>query len=341
MARAAVTAAAVAMALVRPAFGEVRVDHGDQVAADEELDVAQLVVHAPDRGRLERTELAIDRSLGQVATLAISLTSHALVAHRTTLDIEVPRGARVTAMQMLSQGVRSEARTLPSVTAAERFRAVTEVRVDPALLELVEGTRDFDRLRLHVFPVAKTQPARVQITIELPEIRTLELDAPGQLAITVDEQSITGRRVALPASPSWMDADPAQRPHVTALTSLFAIEPARAGSEIVLPRVWIGCGLTHERSLDKVAVRRPIKLAMPRLRSCYTRQLQGHWDLEGTAELHFMIDHDGRTRDVSITGTLANDDVRACLAEEVTTWKYSPIDTRMRISYPLTFRKFE
>jgi hypothetical protein len=107
-----------------------------------------------------------------------------------------------------------------------------------------------------------------------------------------------------------------------------------------VPVLWLGshCGGYQFRGLDKSIIRRYVKLQMNRLANCYQRELLGHPTLAGTAELHFTIQATGRVEDISVDGTLESETAKQCLAEELTTWHFSPTDGKTRVNYPLTFR---
>ena len=123
--------------------------------------------------RIERA-VALDAARA-VVTQTLSMTSDELNAREVTTTIDVPRGARVAGMTVTIGGMTTTAKPARAADAATQFRAMTVRKLDPAryfFLELVESTRDGDRLRLHVFPVAIASPARVEIVIELQPNRT-------------------------------------------------------------------------------------------------------------------------------------------------------------------------
>ena len=120
-----------------------------------------------------------------------------------------------------------------------------------------------------------------------------------------------------------------------------AVDPALAlvaGQE--LPTVILGahCGGHRSRGLDKSIIRRYVKLRINRLANCYQRELLGHPTLAGTADLHFTIQATGRVEEISVDGSLESETVKQCLAEELTTWSFSPTDGATKVNYPLTFK---
>jgi len=335
MAKAAVTAAAVALGLVHPAYGETRIERG----ATREDNAPAITIVEPLGATLERTHLAI-ASAG-TATLSLALSSRETSPRVAITIIDVPHGAQVTAMRVAMFGVRTEAVALNADTAKDRFHEIVTRKDDPALLELVTSTDAHDRMTLKVFPVAKTSRVRIEIAIALPVIDALVVNAPGIVSLALDDKPVRGRRAVLPTQRDWMSVDPAPRPAVSSSVSLFAAgpvrEPTRLPTVTVATHGWT-CGVGTERVVDSRMIRKQVKLAIPRLRHCYERQLQREWTLEGSADLHFLIAHDGRPRDISIDGTLTNENVRMCLAEDISTWKFSPIDVLTQVNYPLTFR---
>lgn len=151
--------------------------------------VGAIAVGTPDHGKVDRADVMHDAERG-TATLSLALSTRDLVAQTVALTIDVPHGARVTGMTVWIGGARAEATAMSAFAAEERFREIVSAKRDPALLEQTESTRDYDRLTLQVFPVAKTSPARVEIVVEMPE-----------------------------------HGDRPPRRHVTAFTSLLAGEP--------------------------------------------------------------------------------------------------------------------
>jgi hypothetical protein len=297
--------------------------------------VAAITVAAPEGDSLDRTHLAIDGSDG-TATLSIALSSRQLALHTASTTIDVPRGARVIGMHVTIGGVRADAKAMGADAASREFRRLTTLDIDPALLELSEAWGDFDRLMLHVFPVAKTSPARVVITMQLPPLEAIELDAPGHAIVELDGEQLETIHAELPAR-AWMSEDPAPRARVTALTSLFASEPAPATLATV-PMVTIDKPQTACYFGVPNDVRKRIKLAHPALRHCYIKQAQRDPTLAGSVTMTFVIGLDGRARDISTAGTLANATVHACIAEQVASWTFARTDELRRINYPLQFR---
>jgi hypothetical protein len=105
-----------------------------------------------------------------------------------------------------------------------------------------------------------------------------------------------------------------------------------------VPAITLCGGPRQMRGIDKSIIRRYVKLRMEKLANCYQRELLGHPTLAGIAELHFTIKPTGRVEDISVDGTLESETAKQCLAEELTTWSFSPTDGATRVSYPLTFK---
>lgn len=129
-----------------------------------------------------------------------------------------------------------------------------------------------------------------------------------------------------------------QERHVSGGTSLFADAPP---VPVVVPGVVIGCGFGHATdgfTVDKKTIRKVVRAAMPRLRHCYLREAQRTPSLEGSADLHFTIDRDGRISDLSIDGTLASEAARACMADEVQSWTFPASSGATAVNYPLTYQ---
>jgi len=119
--------------------------------------------------------------------------------------------------------------------------------------------------------------------------------------------------------------------------SLFAAGNATAPGMMRVPTVIIGCA--HQtRYMDKASIRRVVKIAMPRLRHCYTRELLHDHELAGTATIHFTIGRDGKVAAASADGDLDSEAAKQCIADDVKTWEFSPSDETIQVNYPLNFR---
>lgn len=319
MATRLATAAAVALALVCPARGDTRIS-----VRHEREPVPALSVGTPTNATLDRARVAIDRT-GR-ARLSLVLSTRAKVAHAGSITIDLPRGSRAHAMTEKIGLVRSNGFAFEASEARTMFTNVVERKYDPALLEHVATSAGTDRLALRVFPLVKGTPAEIEIDIELPAIERVAVAAP----IEID-----GNRVVELDRRTWMTEDTAERSHVSESTSLYA-----GAAVSPVPIVTIGCtGYRHDYGPDKRSIRSVVKLQIPRLRHCYMRQAQLDPTLAGTAVLHFTIDRHGRTSEINIDGTLANDAVHACLIDEVVTWTFGKSDSgATRVSYPLTFQ---
>lgn len=308
--------ATVAIALVCPAYADTRIS----VRREHEPIPALTVGNATD-AKLDfaRIELGIDGR----AKLHVQLSTRAKIAHAGSVMIDVPRGARAHALAVTIAGARATAEMHEASEARQMFSRVIAGNQDPALLEHVSTRGDSERLALRVFPLVRGKPADVEIAIDMPEIER----------VAVEDSD--GKRVVALARKSWMTEDPVARASVGETKSLFAGTPP-----VSVPIVYL-CGVSsyhYNYGPDKRSIRGLIKLQIPRLRYCYMRQAQRDPSLQGTAELHFTIDPHGRTTDISIDGTLENDDVHQCLLDEVVTWTFSTGDGATKVNYPLDFR---
>lgn len=363
MRESTVTAAAVALAIVCPAYAGTDIRVGDPTPEDtamrdrfepDEVRVLppSLVLGAPadpagGAAKLDRVRLAVrDRD----ATLTLALSTKALDGRELVTTLDVPTGARVTGLAVTIGGQRFDGAMLARSTASSRYREIVEANTvvvrknDPALLEHTESTLRHDRLTLHVFPVAKTSPATVEVRFSLPDGTTmLDLD-PGTQTIGKIELDIAGtlqnianlrapRTIELPAF-AVRDDDAPRAPHVTSLVSLLA-----AASTTPMPLAdgfRCACPLP-EISVDKKTIDAYVKLRIPRLRHCFLREAQRDPRLAGSADLQFSIGEDGRVSHVTVEGTLPSRAVKACIADEASTWAFHASTTTTRVSYPLSF----
>lgn len=356
MRESTVTAAAVAMAIVCPAYADTRTSVVDPIedtamrerfVPDGELVLApSLVIGAPDdpaggAAKLDRAKLAVrDRDV----TLTLALSTKALDARELVTTLDVPTGAHVTGLAVTIGGQRFDGAAFASSTASARYRAIVSRKGDPALLEHTESTRRHDRLTLRVFPVTKTTPATVEVRFALADgTTTLDLD-PGAQTIARVELDIGGRArtianlsaprsLELPAFAVRED-DATQAKYVTELVSLFA-----GASTTAMPfseGFRCACPLPQV-SVDKQTVHDVVKLRIPRLRHCFLREAQRDPALAGSADLHFTIAEDGRTGEITVDGTLPSAAVKECIATEAATWTFHRTTSPTRVNYPLSF----
>jgi hypothetical protein len=199
--------------------------------------------------------------------------------------IELPAGAHVVAMRF---GDR-DAIAMRADRGYARYRAEVDRERDPALLE-----QDHGRATLRVFPVSRSAPARVQLTID---------DGP--------------------IAPAALYVGP---------------PPSRGRSPVVVCSMPIVESFS-DRSLTSLEIRHGVRLHTPAVRACYSRALQRDRALAGALELHFVIGADGAVAAVAVDGALAaaSDDVRACVAREVATWRFREGDRAVAVGYPLIF----
>ena len=72
-----------------------------------------------------------------------------------------------------------------------------------------------------------------------------------------------------------------------------------------------------------------------------TLEAQRDQHLEGTAELHFVIERDGHISYAATSGTLTDQTVFDCLSHEVGTWAFPAVidgGDGVQVNYPLTFK---
>lgn len=150
--------------------------------------------------------------------------------------LRVPHGSRVVEMALtLGDGPRVSAEALDARVAERRYQWIVEGRRDPALLRLEATTKHSDEYSLRAFPVTAQHQARVEVVIELPMTKRLELASTQRIAMVnvfVNEVATSSGPVAEPLA----IAVPAAPLHVGPLrfgtavskrTSLFAGEPPR------------------------------------------------------------------------------------------------------------------
>ncbi len=92
-------------------------------------------------------------------------------------------------------------------------------------------------------------------------------------------------------------------------------------------------------SLDKEAIRRPIRRQMPKITRCFENQLMANPKLiEGDVTANFVIGRDGRVVDATAKGF--DDALASCVASVIRGIKFAPSPSgEIRIAYPFHFRR--
>jgi len=301
-----IATAAVALGLVCPASADTKIS----------VQLPKLALGAATRANIDVARIEIDREHG-VARLSLTLSSREATAHAGSVVLDLPRGARVTGLAVTIGHGHSVAIARAASEASALFKTISEYSRDPALVEQVGA----DRVAVRVFPLVKSTPAMVELVLDVSE--------PFFVGTSI---AIEGGRAVAVARQSWLTQDTAEREHVSATTSLFAGEP------IAVPTIHFCTGPRVDQGPDKTTIRTFMKLRLPRLSYCYTKELLHTPTLQGTAILHFSIDRHGRAFDINVDGTLMSSAVSECLEEEVSTWRFSAGDYTTRVHYPLSFR---
>jgi hypothetical protein len=260
-----------------------------------------------------------------------------------SIPLVVSRGARVTAAAM-TLGKRP--RDVASVTEAPTARSLYEQAGTSARSTiLVTWTRvaaGSDELELRVSPVAANEPATIELAIELPPAKALEID-PGGTTIrnvaVVAAKRAAWTRVKAPKRAALAPRGAAMfhtvsRPFVSPVTALYGAE-APTTTEIVIPSPSVATDCFGDNG-----IRTTIRTHLGQLRRCYTKVVEYTGGLEGEAILHFTILPSGRTSEISVGGNLG-DRITRCLADEVARWQFRVRDGVAEIHYPLRFRLAE
>jgi hypothetical protein len=241
------------------------------------------------------------------------------------LDVDVPAGTHVIGVELETGGKTAWGMARAAPAALARSRDVTA----PTLVSWNGSSDDEDHLAIDVAGLTD-DPTIVTLAVELPTAITtvrvepkavlFETDAPPHAAATV--------AIAAHAQTSF--------PHVDEHVSLLA------EADVELPSFWHGpmTTLMSWGSVDKSMIRRRMTMHMPQLRRCYMAVAQWHPEVSGHVDVVFDLESDGHVSRAFATGSLGNDQVFACLAAEVASWEFPPVQGggMTRINYPIDFK---
>ena len=199
-----------------------------------------------------------------------------------------------------------------------------------------------DVLDLRAFPLTKAEAGRIELTIELPELSALTLDASAKtIEIVNGASTTTHRKVVRPITidvprQRELEGTPvvAARPHVDATKSFYGgfVPPP-------VPIITFGGRPRFElQSMGKGEIKREIKRHIARLGRCYEKAVEYKGGPDGEAVLHFMIDTDGHIGSLSIDGTITDPQITSCLAGVVAQFEFRAGDANTLVNYPLRFR---
>lgn len=345
-----VAAAAVALAVVCPAYADTHLELHATGQLAEPFAASSIVLGTPTREvSISSVKLAIEPfTNGSRArmTLVLETRSSAL---DTQTSIAVPVGARVTELALtLGNGPRMTSAALAADIAVGTYERMVHGNRDPALLTYEGTTTGHDRLSLRVFPLAYGAPATVELELELPRAPSLTVDSTQRIdTLTVEVAGRSrgtsrfdeSRQIELPAPRGEM---PVSQSAVDATTSLFVDEPPSGpGHRRRHVGIVISCGVgtTHHRvTLDKREIRTEVRRHIDQLGYCYTQQAQRHPSLAGSVALHFRIGPDGATSNIEVDGSLDSDTVKQCMSEQVALWRFHESDEVVHVNYPLELK---
>jgi hypothetical protein len=314
--------AVVVGVLVPSARAETRiaVRWGDYVEPDETTALVRL--RGAEDASIDRVELTLDAdSHGATASLTFRISTKSRSARDVRVPLEVSRAIGLTGLSYSIGGEPAIVAVVHDAEDARRFyRDIVEGKQDPALLRQVKRTGERDHHELAVFPVTRGMPATVTIEMTLPAVTHVVLD-PGPHQAQ--------RKLAVPAArrSDWMTTDPNQRRRVDSTVSLLAGDaplpaPRIARREQRTPVV----AYVDRRYELRVAIREHAL----ELGHCYAYGVLRDPTLSASAMLAVDVAADGSVHTVEVS-ELADDAVRACIADEVESWRFAAADRAGRI----------
>ena len=189
--------------------------HGEGVAP------TRVGLGPPKGGAIEKVAITARSHLGHLhVTLAFDLSSRAKDLTEVALPLRVSAGASVIGLTLGGD----EGKPLDVAVARNRYDNTVNAIRDPALLE----QKSPGRYALAVFPVSRTERAKVVVELALPHGAPLLLDGVRSATIDLDG---TRRRLAIARPVSLADALEEERDEATTPLavdgeiSLFAVPP--------------------------------------------------------------------------------------------------------------------
>jgi hypothetical protein len=261
-----------------------------------EVALIQVDLPADPRVRIDHSA-SHAREVGDVelVTMTITASSSAPLWHAAELIVSIPRAARVIGLAIEQGGAMQDARLTRATAAREHFTDDVRLEVDPALVELESHVRDYDRLRLSIYPVSNEQQTTVELTIRLPRVDRLVVELAGK------EQIHEGDADA----PTSADVALLERPAVTGGLSLY-IAPA-------------------EDTATEPEIRNLMRAGTIALDHCLSEGAR----LDLVA--HFTIETDGSVT----SGAAPDDTVAGCIAHTLGSWHFHRGIQPVVVDYPL------
>jgi hypothetical protein len=135
------------------------------------------------RVRIEHTAATVREVRGfEIVTMTVTASSTEDLWHDTDLVVSVPRAARVVGLALEESGQLHGATLVDAPTARQHYDDSVRIAIslDPALLELEAHGKDYDRLRLSLYPISSEQVATAKLTVIVPRVDRLVVDVIGQ-----------------------------------------------------------------------------------------------------------------------------------------------------------------
>lgn len=259
------------------------------------------------------TDVAIER--GEITWLVIGAEA-ARHGRLTSVAINLPAGTRVVGMSFDTGEGPIWATPKQPLAADHEIRTGTA----PALAEWSGSSSDEDHVTLRI-----TQFGHAAFALELPAVPSVRVEAP--VAISIDGKR--GPKTATFAPTAVASSGPRLGEAMSLL-----VDPTVPGVDFGV----VQSGSPWSQSeLDKEIIRRYVRRHLPAITHCFERVAQ-RTNTGSGAMLHFTIDDNGDTRDVS--ADVEDDDLRPCLESEVSTWEFpavTPHAMTTQVNYPIRF----
>lgn len=271
---------------------------------------------------LDRVELTVER--GQLAHLTFTFATTRTTRANVVMPIDLPAHAVVRELIVTQRGHRAVGTPTSMWHASEIYGSLVDRERDPALVE-ADGR---DRVRLHLFPLARGARAVVELTIDLPPLASLVLDPGGH---AIGELELAGHRERRVTEPQTLELDTSApriddaRPAVDGLTSLYAGPPVHP----LEPATLIDAS-------DPAHPSHPIHEAA--LRACYVAAAGRDPTLVGTYRVRLAVAVDGRIERATAEGLDHDPVARACARDELSSWQLHAGDGELAITYEVTLR---
>jgi hypothetical protein len=316
--------------LVGTAHAETRVSVRWGKSTEPHQPSALVRLHGVDDATVDRVAATIHSDAKCVyATLTFRISTRHRDARAIRVPIELSNGTFVTGMAYSLGGEPAiNAITRDAAYALSSFTTIVQREQDPALLRRTMHDFNRDMFELAVFPITRGMPAVVTVEMTLPPASRLVLDPGPRRAQQTFE---------LPVPPEAFTIERGSGSFVDGTTSLYAgDEPLPVPVIAHRPHVRPTVTISDRRYQLRVAIRDHGE----QLGHCYDLARLVEPTMSSRIQLTIEIAAKGSVDAVDLA-EVGNEDVRRCLVEEISSWRFSETDHTRQVRQVLELDNLE